>query len=788
MKWELNKQYKKGDIARVVSNFYICIKQHVSDNLMRPSKDDMYWMHLSKPIINNIKKNVMKTSGDSEFVNNKMVMDDDESDYDSEEDINAIKDAMMTGLENAFKKQGIPMLNLIIPTQQKETIQIPKKTNSKVNNELKRKLAEEENKIVSYKKSRTGLPDSEYKNRILLLDVDIKTKTYILDKYENIKKMGSSDYSKGMAWLNTVLNIPFGKCKDFINNNDTKLYMKQVKEVLDKHVHGLEDVKQEILEFVARKVTNPNGKGHVLALHGVKGTGKCHGLNTPILMYDGSVKMVQDVKVGDMLMGDDSTPRNVLSLARGREEMFNIEHTLHNESYIVNKSHILTLKMSDNKEIIDIPVEKYLNLDKSLKKQLQGFKVGVEFKEREVEFEPYIIGLWLGNNCQSVKLTTKYNLINNNNIPDMYMINSRENRLKLLAGLIDSKCFYIDNNMFKIQDYKFAEDIMYLCKSLGYHCCLKNDGEINNIVFYGNNLQNIPTKKYCLKSELYDPLVTAISVTSMGEGDYYGFELDGNHRYLLGSFIVTHNTKIARALAEALQLPFNQINFGGMNDAAILNGHSETYVGSKPGKLVDIMIDSGVMNGIIMMDEVDKISESKNKEINGILTHLLDEEQNKEFQDNYIGQVPIDLSKVLFVITFNDIDKVDHIVSDRMKIINITSPSIDDKLIIARDKMIPEICNKTICFDKKYKFIIEDNVIYDIIKNRTYGEIGVRKLKKALEEIFNKVNYYLIADESKLHINTISTDEIYVNITRSFVNNILQNNNQEDQSYMSMYI
>lgn len=521
MKWELNKQYKKGDIARVVSNFYICIKQHVSDNLMRPSKDDMYWMHLSKPIINNIKKNVMKTSGDSEFVNNKMVMDDDESDYDSEEDINAIKDAMMTGLENAFKKQGIPMLNLIIPTQQKETIQIPKKTNSKVNNELKRKLAEEENKIVSYKKSRTGLPDSEYKNRILLLDVDIKTKTYILDKYENIKKMGSSDYSKGMAWLNTVLNIPFGKCKDFINNNDTKLYMKQVKEVLDKHVHGLEDVKQEILEFVARKVTNPNGKGHVLALHGVKGTGK---------------------------------------------------------------------------------------------------------------------------------------------------------------------------------------------------------------------------------------------------------------------------TKIARALAEALQLPFNQINFGGMNDAAILNGHSETYVGSKPGKLVDIMIDSGVMNGIIMMDEVDKISESKNKEINGILTHLLDEEQNKEFQDNYIGQVPIDLSKVLFVITFNDIDKVDHIVSDRMKIINITSPSIDDKLIIARDKMIPEICNKTICFDKKYKFIIEDNVIYDIIKNRTYGEIGVRKLKKALEEIFNKVNYYLIADESKLHINTISTDEIYVNITRSFVNNILQNNNQEDQSYMSMYI
>ena len=226
------------------------------------------------------------------------------------------------------------------------------------------------------------------------------------------------------------------------------------------------------------------------------GQGKCLGEDTPILMYDGKIKMVQDVKVGDKLMGDDSTPRNVLSLARGREMMYKIIPKRGN-SYIVNESHILSLKCSTKcrfgkkNDVFDIPLKDYLKLPKSYLgkgSSICGYKVPVEFQEKEVDMDPYIIGLWLGdgtssssgfttNNHQMIhylhknlpkydmyleysgrqydyritndysktkgrnlfnKILKKYNLFKNKHIPDIYKCNSRKNRLKILAGLLDT--------------------------------------------------------------------------------------------------------------------------------------------------------------------------------------------------------------------------------------------------------------------------------------------------------------------------------------------------------------
>ena len=227
-------------------------------------------------------------------------------------------------------------------------------------------------------------------------------------------------------------------------------------------------------------------------------------------------------------------------------------------------------------------------------------------------------------------------------------------------------------------------------------------------------------------------------------------------------------TKLLQTLAKALDLPFHQINLGGMNDGSILTGHSETYVGSKPGKIIEILIKSKCMNSIIYFDEFDKISEHKGKEINGILTHILDEQQNNKYQDNYLSNINIDLSKVFFVIAFNDINKINPIVLDRMKIIKIKNPSIEDKIIIAKDKLVPNIL-------KEFNFdchLSKELLIY-IINEKIPKEDGVRKMKQALEKIFNKINYLLLVGKK-------------VELNKEFIDNTLIT--KESNDYQMMYI
>jgi ATP-dependent Lon protease len=238
----------------------------------------------------------------------------------------------------------------------------------------------------------------------------------------------------------------------------------------------------------------------------------------------------------------------------------------------------------------------------------------------------------------------------------------------------------------------------------------------------------------------------------------------------------TGKTKLIKSLAFALNLPFYQINCGGLNDVCAITGHSETYVGSKPGKIVEILQNSNCMNPIIYFDEIDKISEQKSVEINGVLTHLLDEEQNDKFQDNYLSNIDIDVSKVFFVVAFNDESKVDRIVSDRMHIIYIDTPTLEQKVTMCQEKMIPEIIN-TIQFDMNIQ--MDKEVIEHIILNKCTKEVGVRQLKKVLEKIFNRVNYDILSGAA-------DTDTTTLNVSRAYIDDILKAK-VEDKSYLSMY-
>ena len=327
--------------------------------------------------------------------------------------------------------------------------------------------------------------------------------------------------------------------------------------------------------------TSGFGKGDLIIIAARPAMGKCLGKGTKVVMYDGTLKRVEDVKVGDLLMGDDSTPRRVLSLARGREEIYWVRQDK-GIDYRVNKSHILSLKCSKRDdgynygEILNISVDEYLKKSDKFKSSYKGYKVAVDFEQKSVEIEPYSLGLWLGSS--DIKVTTKdssnididsikdklreLNLIDNRHIPHKYIANSKANRLKLLAGIIDSSGYYDDKNyLFEIPliSKRLAQDIRYLANTLGFRVTFNikeattDSGANVYIVRIYGNLDEVPTKVSSKRAKALQSSIdyryTDIKVEFDKVDEYYGFVLDGNHLFLLEDMTVTHNTALVLNMA-----------------------------------------------------------------------------------------------------------------------------------------------------------------------------------------------------------------------------------------------
>jgi ATP-dependent Lon protease len=190
--------------------------------------------------------------------------------------------------------------------------------------------------------------------------------------------------------------------------------------------------------------------------------------------------------------------------------------------------------------------------------------------------------------------------------------------------------------------------------------------------------------------------------------------------------------------------PFRLIAIGGSSNGSILDGHSYTYVGSTWGKIVDILMTTKCMNPIIFIDELDKISNTEQgKEIIGVLTHLVDTTQNDSFQDKYFTGIPLDLSNVLFVFSYNDPKLVDPILLDRIHRIKFDPLTIYEKITICNDFIIPELTKEINLFEK---IIFSDDIIRFIIESYTF-ESGVRKLKELFFEIINEINLMSLKSE-----------------------------------------
>ena len=245
---------------------------------------------------------------------------------------------------------------------------------------------------------------------------------------------------------------------------------------------------------------------------------------------------------------------------------------------------------------------------------------------------------------------------------------------------------------------------------------------------------------------------------------------------------------VKEGISKILNRPFAFIALGGATDSSFLEGHSYTYEGSTWGKIVQILIDSKCMNPVIYFDELDKISDTpKGEEIAGILTHLTDTTQNSQFHDKYFAEIDFDLSKCLFIFSYNDETKINPILKDRMYRIQTKGYNQKQKTSISNNYLLPKI-REQVKFTSA-EIIIPDSTIHYIIENLCNKEDGVRNLKRCLEIIYTKLNLYrLMKPGSNLFEEDMSLKvEFPFTVTKDIVDKLIKKD-KESTSLYGLYV
>lgn len=247
---------------------------------------------------------------------------------------------------------------------------------------------------------------------------------------------------------------------------------------------------------------------------------------------------------------------------------------------------------------------------------------------------------------------------------------------------------------------------------------------------------------------------------------------------------------VKEGISKILGREFAFIALGGAGDSSFLEGHSYTYEGSSWGRIVQILVDSKCMNPVIYFDELDKISETpRGEEIIGILTHLTDTSQNSEFHDKYFSEISFDLSKCLFIFSYNDESRVNPILKDRMYRIQTKGYEAKEKVVIARKYMLPKI-REQVNFAEG-DVIIPDDVIQYIAGSQslTKGESGVRNLKRCLEIIHTKLNLFrLMKPGDNIFMNDINIEVTFpFTVSKQLVDKFIKSDEPQNQTFLSMY-
>jgi hypothetical protein len=217
---------------------------------------------------------------------------------------------------------------------------------------------------------------------------------------------------------------------------------------------------------------------------------------------------------------------------------------------------------------------------------------------------------------------------------------------------------------------------------------------------------------------------------------------------LVGPPGIGKTSLIKNGIAKALDWPFQFISLGGDSDATTYTGHQLVYESSHSGKIVNSLCAAKSMSTVLLFDELDKISQTpKGEEVQNLLVHLTDSVQNSEFEDKYLAGIPIDLSKVMFVFSANDINKIDRILLDRMLVVKLEGYQPKDKLVIAEQYLLPTALREV---NLTEKVCISKDIMQHVIETYAAEEDGVRELKRCIESIIQKINMLRMYNDKSL--------------------------------------
>jgi len=595
-----------------------------------------------------------------------------------------------------------------------------------------------------------SISDIPYESRIMALKADDYIKSKAMEKLKEIN--GSKENSiKAQQWLDGFLKIPFNIFRKESIINFFKNFQIKIEKYIDLFT-------LKISEFNYNDLS-PKNK----------------------LIYDIIIQVIDEYH-SNIYKSENSTSMfiNYLKIIKFKLEIYNKSYIFNDIENVIlldiNNSSNLLLKneeIDNSNEILDDSNETLHDSNETLhdsneKLESQHFLTVDENNINNI------------NNCMNqLKYFKKIknelyenNIINKNNIDIMIKkLNELEGMLNL--NLIKNEPendieLDLNKNNSKINDIF----IKYVNKNLEEFTNYINEWE--KFKFdkkkYMKDIDNILDKCTYGQSDAKKQMKRII-------GQWMNGNTKGQCFGLCGPPGVGKTTLCKNGLAKCLfdengeSRPFAFLPLGGATNGSILEGHHYTYMGSTWGKIVDILIETKCMNPIIYIDELDKISKTEHgKEIISILTHITDQSQNKEFYDRYFASVPIDLSQILFIFSYNDRENIDRILRDRIQEITIKPLSIQEKLIISQNYIIPEVLNN-VGFSNS-EVIFRNEIIDKIINDYTH-EAGVRKLNEILYDIIRELNLKKIEDDNLYYPVDVSDE-----IINEVLSNIPKNNNK----------
>lgn len=442
-------------------------------------------------------------------------------------------------------------------------------------------------------------------------------------------------------------------------------------------------------------------------------------------------------------------------------------------------------------ELIETGKEKYKNLKKKQEKRDKKIKSKNLTRFRKGITEKNVLNDYAYFNKLSLEEQTK--LLNELDIISNQVKHDKPYRVSLLESNIPAK--------FKAAALKKINALRYMEPGAGEYYKSKNWVDtFMHIPF--NSYKELPINKSDGIEKCHDFMENAKQVL---DSAVYGLnDAKLQIMQLVGQWITNpkavgtsiaikgpmgtgKTTLVKEGISKILNREFTFIALGGATDSSFLEGHSYTYEGSTWGRIVDILIQSQCMNPIIYFDELDKISDTpKGEEIAGILTHLTDSAQNTQFHDKYFSEIDFDLSKCLFIFSYNDESKINPILRDRMYRIQTKGYDKKQKTIIARNYLLKTI-RDMVKFTEE-EIIISDETLHYIIDNFTDQEDGVRNLKRCLEIIYTKLNLYrLMKPDTNLFEEDLSLNVTFpFDVTNNIIDKLLKST--DSKSHLSMYM